>query len=99
MADSLELFLTLMRAFCEHIPRATFEDIRRLVVLAWAVVGVCLTQTVNFNLWSEVIIGPAQYASSHQRRFQRWMHHKRVKPAKFFYPLIGPPWKSGLQSR
>ena len=26
------------------------------MVLAWAVVGLCLTKTVNFNQWGEVVI-------------------------------------------
>jgi hypothetical protein len=88
MTDSLQLYGTLLAAFCTHIPAHLFGDVRRLMVLAWAVVGVCLTQTVNFNQWGEVVIGRAQYASSHQRRFQRWLHNKRIKPIKFFFPLL-----------
>jgi hypothetical protein len=53
--------------------------------LAWAVVGVCLTQTVNFNRWAEVVVGRAEYASSHQRRFGNWFKNK---PIKFFWPLL-----------
>jgi hypothetical protein len=88
MTDSLQLYTTLFTAFCTHIPAHIFGDIRRLMVLAWAVVGLCLTKTVNFNQWGEVVIGRAKYASSHQRRFQRLFHNKRIKPIKFFYPLL-----------
>lgn len=88
MTDSLQLYGTLLRAFCEYIPRHIFGDVRRLMVLAWAVVGLCLTKTVNFNLWGEVVIGQAQYASSHQRRFQRLLKNKRVKPVKYYAPLL-----------
>jgi hypothetical protein len=58
------------------------------MVLAWAVVGLCLTKTVNFNQWGEVVISSAHYASSHQRRFERWFHNKQIKPIKFFFPLL-----------
>jgi hypothetical protein len=88
MTDSLQLYGTLLTAFYTHIPGHIFGDVRRLMVLAWAVVGLCLTKTVNFNQWGEVVIGRARYASSHQRRFQRWFHNKRIKPLKFFFPLL-----------
>ena len=88
MTDSLQLYGTLLSAFCEHIPRSTFGDVRRLMGLAWAVVGLCLTETVSFNKWGEVVISEAQYASSHQRRFQGWLYNPRVKPVKFYYPLL-----------
>ena len=88
MTDSLQLYHTLLTAFCTHIPPHIFGDVRRLMVLAWAVVGLCLTKTVNFNQWGEVVISGAQYASSHQRRFERWFHNKHIKPIKFFFPLL-----------
>jgi len=88
MTDSLQLYTTLLTAFCSHIPAPIVGDVRRLMTLAWAVVGLCLTKTVNFNQWGEVVIGRAHYASSHQRRFQRLFHNKHIRPTKFFYPLL-----------
>lgn len=88
MTDSLQLYSTLLAAFCTHISPHIFGDVRRLMVLAWAVVGLCLTKTVNFNQWGEVVISNAHYASSHQRRFERWFHNKHIKPSKFFLPLL-----------
>jgi hypothetical protein len=88
MSDSLQMYSTLLAAFCEHIPRCIFGDVRRLMVLAWAVVGLCLSKTVNFNQWGEVVISQAQYASSHQRRFQGWLHNAGIKPIKFYFPLL-----------
>jgi glycosyltransferase involved in cell wall biosynthesis len=88
MTDSLQLYGSLLAAFCEYIPSYIFGDVRRLMVLAWAVVGLCLTKTVNFNLWGEVVISQAQYAGSHQRRFQRLLKNKRVKPVKYYAPLL-----------
>ncbi len=88
MCDSMQLFGALMTLFCRIIPRATFGDVRRLVVLAWAVTGVCLTHTVSINKWGEVVISEAIYASSHQRRFLRWLHNKHIRPIKFYVPLV-----------
>jgi hypothetical protein len=88
MNDSLQLYGTLLSAFCQHIPASHYGDLRLLMVLAWAVVGVCLTQTVNFNRWGEVVVGRAEYASTHQRRFGNWFKNKRIKPVKFFFPLL-----------
>ncbi len=34
MNDSLQLYSTLLTAFCEHILRANYGDFRRLKVLA-----------------------------------------------------------------
>jgi hypothetical protein len=88
MCDSMRLFGDLMTAFCRIIPRAIFGDVRRLVVLAWAVVGVCLTNTVSVNKWGEVVISEATFANSRQRRFLRWLHNKYVRPIKFYFPLV-----------
>ena len=88
MTDSRQMYRTLITSFCTHIARSIFGDVRRLKVLAWAVIGLCLTKTANFNHWGEVIIDNAQYASSRQRRFQRWLKNKRVRPIKFYAPLL-----------
>ena len=88
MCDSMQLFGDLMTAFCRIIPRTIFGDVRRLVVLAWAVVGVCLTHTVSVNKWGEVVISKATLASSYQRRFLRWLHNRYVRPIKFYLPLV-----------
>jgi len=86
--DSLQLYSTLLTAFCQHIPRANYGDLRRLMVLAWAVVALCMTKTVNFNKWGEAVISRARKAASHQRRFQRFLKNKRVKPLKLYSPLL-----------
>jgi hypothetical protein len=44
-------------------------------MLAWAVVGLCLTRTVRLTAWAEVVEGCATYAASRVRRFARWLHH------------------------
>jgi hypothetical protein len=88
MNDSLQMYRTLNTAFGEHIPHRVYGDRRRLQTLAWAVIGLCTTKTVNFNLWGEVVMSNAQYAASHQRRFQRWLHNPHVVPIAFYWPLL-----------
>jgi hypothetical protein len=51
-------------------------------------VGLCLTKTINFNKWGEGVISNAQYAASHQRRFQRWLRNEHVKPVPFYELLL-----------
>ena len=64
------------------------------MALAWAVVGLCLNKTVNFSEWGEAIVnGRAKYAASHQRRFSRFFANKRIKPLKFYYPLLNASLK------
>lgn len=87
-----------MTAFWEHIPRQVFGDIRRLMTLAWAVIGLCVTKKVSFNHRGEVVISNVQYAASHQRRFQRWLYKEHVNPATF-YPLFAFPERNAVTSR
>jgi len=88
VCDSQQMYCVLLTALATHIPRAVFGDVRRLATLAWAVIGLCSTQTVNFNRWGEVVISRAQYASSHQRRFQRWFHNAHIEPGAFYRALL-----------
>jgi hypothetical protein len=60
-------------------------DSRRLDTLAWAVIGLCLTQTVRLSGWAEVIQSRATLAASRVRRFSRWF----APPSYFSLPL-GP---------
>ena len=93
MTDSQQMFGTLIRAFILYIPRATFGDIRRLVTLAWAVVGVTISKSANFNKWGASVISKATIAASNQRRFQRWLYSEYILPNTFYAPLL----KAALQ--
>jgi hypothetical protein len=88
MSDSHHLFIRLMFAFTKRIPRSAWGDIRRLVVLAWAVVGLTFSKKVSFSGWGEVVESQAQYAASHARRFSRWMHNQQVSVPVWYAPLV-----------
>jgi hypothetical protein len=88
MTDSRQMFLTLMRAFVEHIPRAAWGDMRRLVTLAWAVVGLCLSKKVSLPGWGEAVESRAQKAASRTRRFARWVDNPKVQVQPVYAPLL-----------
>jgi hypothetical protein len=88
MTDAKALHRDLMKALLTHIPRSTYHDIRRVVTLAWAIVGLCLTRTVRLTAWAEVVDGRATYAASRVRRFARWLHHPAIDPTHWYPPLL-----------
>lgn len=88
MTDAKALHRDLMKALLAHIPRTVYHDIRRVVTLAWAIGGVCLTQTVRLSAWAEIVDGRAKYAASRVRRFARWLHHSAIRPTEWYRPLL-----------
>ena len=88
MNENQQLHTDLLHALLSIIPRTTYQDIRRLSTLAWAIVGLCLTQTVRLSAWAEVTQGRAQYAASRVRRFSRWLHHPAISPPQWYEPLL-----------
>ena len=68
----------LLKALLPVIPRTVYQDRRRLNTLVWAIVGLCLTQTVHFSAWAEMTQSRARSAASRERRFSRWLHCLRL---------------------
>src|SRR5262249_55553953 len=88
MTDAKALHRDLMKALLAHIPRTVYHDIRRVVTLAWAVVGLCLTRTVRLTAWAEIVEGRALFAASRVRRFARFLHHSAIDPSIWYPPLL-----------
>ena len=88
MSDAKALHRDLMKALLTHLPRTIYGDIRRVVTLAWAVVGLCLTRTVRLSAWAEIVEGRATFAASRVRRFARWLHQPAIDPARWYAPLL-----------
>jgi len=80
-ADLLNLVLPIL-------PSTIYHDVRRVQPLAWALVGLCLTQTVRLSAWAEVVDSRAQFASSRVRLFARWFHHGVIAPKPWYEPLL-----------
>lgn len=88
MTDSQQMFCTLMQVFLLHLPRSAWGDIRRLVTLAWAVVGLCLSKNASLSSWGEAVESRAKQAASHARRFQRWVDNVHVQVQALYAPLV-----------
>jgi hypothetical protein len=88
MMDSHQMFCTLMQTLLLHLPRSAWGDIRRLVTLAWAVVGLCLSQKASLSSWGEAVRSQARQAASQARRFQRWVDNAQVRVQVLYAPLV-----------
>lgn len=69
----------------QHCP---VRDQRHLVLLAWMVAGLLLSETVCFDRWKARL--PLAYclAASWQRRCQRWLANSRIDVQALYGPLI-----------
>src|SRR6266704_235287 len=88
MNEANHMHRDLMNALLPILPRKVYRDIRRVVNLVWAIVGVCLTHTVRLEAWGEVLESRAQYAASRVHRFARWLHHPAIDPHTWYLPIL-----------
>jgi len=65
-----------------------FADHRHLVLLAWMVSGLLLSQTVCFDRWKHALPLGRCLAASWQRRCQRWLCNTRIDVDALYGPLI-----------
>ncbi len=77
-----------MNTFCRILPKTAYGDIRRLMTLAWAVIGLGSSRTVSPLDWAEVVLSPARQAASRVRRFARWLDNPAVQSEKWYPPLV-----------
>lgn len=57
-------------------------------MLVWGVLGLLESQKVCLAEWGAVIQSRARLASSHQRRFVRWLNNPHVDVQAYYAPLI-----------
>ncbi len=88
MSEAKQMHRDLMNMLLPILPRSVFGDIRRVANLVWAIVGLCLTQTIRLEAWSEIIESRAQYAASRVRRFARFLHNRAIDPKAWYRPVI-----------
>lgn len=93
MSEAKQMHQELMNTLLPILPRKVYRDIRRVANLVWAIVGVCLTQTIRLEAWSEILESRAQYAASRVRRFARFLHNRAIDPNKWYQPLIQAVFK------
>jgi hypothetical protein len=64
------------------------DAIALLEVLTWGVIGLLSCQRVALSEWGEVVSSRAQFASSHERRFARWLSNPHIKIQPYYTPLL-----------
>ena len=69
----------------QHCPA---RDRRHLVLLAWMVAGLLLSETVCFDHWKARLPMGHCLAASWQRRCQRWLANSRIDVQALYGPLI-----------
>jgi hypothetical protein len=65
-----------------------WTDVRHLGVIAWMMLGLIATGSVNLTKWLSHINTKAEIAQSTQRQLSRWLHNPRINPAKLYSPVI-----------
>src|SRR5260370_29117677 len=82
------MYADLMNLLFPMLASKIYHDVRRVQTLAWALVGICMTQSVRLGAWAEVVDSRAQLASSRVRRFARWLHQGAISPQQWYEPLL-----------
>ena len=65
-----------------------FVDLRHLVLLAWMVAGLLLSQSVCFDRWKHHLPLGRCLAASWQRRCQRLFANRRIDGEALYGPLV-----------
>ncbi len=63
MNEANQMHRDLMNALLPILPRKVHRDIRCVVNLMWAVVGLCVTHSVRLGAWGEKIPIGTRYAA------------------------------------
>jgi hypothetical protein len=85
MVSTTRLHSELLAFLRQH---CSFRDQRHMVLLAWMVTGLLLSQTVCFDRWKTILPMGYCLAASWQRRCQRWLSNARIDVEPLFGSLI-----------
>jgi hypothetical protein len=85
VASRAQLHAELTGFLRQHCP---VRDQRHLVLLAWMVAGLLLSETVCFDRWKSRLPLGHCLAASWQRRCQRWLANSRIAVEELYGPLI-----------
>jgi hypothetical protein len=85
VASLAQLHAELIGFLRQHCP---VRDQRHLVLLAWMVAALLLSETVCFDRWKTRLPMARCLASSWQRRCQRWLSNRRIDVEALYGPLI-----------
>jgi hypothetical protein len=85
MESTPRLYHTLVQVLSQH---RKWLDARHLQTLAWMMVGLMQSGTVNLDAWVPYVHSRATYAQSSVRRFRRWLNNQRIQVHHLYGPLI-----------
>ena len=85
MASPARIHAELIGFLRQHYPA---RDRRHLVLLAWMVAGLSLSETVCFDRWKTRLPMTRCLAASWQRRCQRWLANSRIDVQALYGPLV-----------
>ncbi len=72
----------------ELLKQAPWKDVRHLNTLAWMVVGLLLSGTIYLSCWVQYVQSRARMAQSIERRFRRWLSHRRIEVEVLYGALL-----------
>jgi hypothetical protein len=85
VASPARIHAELIGFLRQHCPA---RDQRHLVLLAWMVAGLLLSETVCLDRWKTRLPMARCLAASWQRRCQRWLANSRIDVQALYGPLI-----------
>jgi hypothetical protein len=85
MTNHTTLFTNIMKFIYQTGARC--HDIRIAKTLAWAVVGLILSQKPHFSHWA-VYRPEKTKAASKERQFSRWLHNDHITPFAIYKPFV-----------
>ncbi len=78
----------LFDSVCAWLKPSPWRDGRHLQTVAWMVVGLLLSGEIAWTKWAPYIVSRAQFAQSSQRRFERWLHNRRIPVLALYGALV-----------
>jgi hypothetical protein len=70
------------------LQEAPWKDVRHRQTLAWMLVGLLSTMAVGLTRWCPFVLSRAELAQSTQRRFERWLHNRRIAVLHLYAALL-----------
>ncbi len=65
-----------------------YRDLRHLKALAWMINGLICSSKINLSEWESYVVSRANQTQSIERRWQRFIHNRRIKIKSIYVPLV-----------
>lgn len=85
MSTSTPLYDQLLSLLSQH---TRYRDWGHLKALAWMVNALICSGKINLSEWESYVVSRATKAQSIERRWQRFVHNRRIKVRSLYVPLV-----------